>query len=111
MAKIEILQSGRMLLKVDKSIYECEAVLRAAYSFTDTCFVEIESVEGDKYAVYFSHKNSNVNLEVVIKEFCNELIDQQIRLDLERKHGKIREIIVKQAFAPLRDLREALEDS
>jgi His-Xaa-Ser system protein HxsD len=35
------------------------------------------------------------------KEFNNELIDQQVRYDTELKFGEIRNLIVKQAFAPI----------
>ena len=35
----------------------------------------------------------------------NELIDQQLRLDLEKRYGAIRRLIVQQAFAPLDDLK------
>ena len=35
----------------------------------------------------------------VIGEFCNELLDQQLRLALSREAGPIREILFAQAFA------------
>ena len=38
---------------------------------------------------------------IVPKQFCNELIDQQIRYDTEQKFGKIRDMIVEEAFKPI----------
>ena len=38
-------------------------------------------------------------------KFMNELIDQQVRLDLEKRYGPIRRLIVQQAFAPLDNLK------
>ena len=39
--------------------------------------------------------------EDVLKQFCNELIDQQIRYNTNVQFGHIRDMIVKEAFRPV----------
>jgi len=41
------------------------------------------------------------SLEEDARTFCNEVLDQQVRLDLEARYGNIRELIVRQAFSPV----------
>ena len=41
--------------------------------------------------------------------FSNEVIDQQLRLDLEKRYGQVRELIIKHAFSPLENLKAETE--
>ena len=52
---------------------------------------------------------SMIELESAVSDFCNEVLDQQIRLNLEKRNGRIRELIVEHAFSPLADLKSRLE--
>ena len=40
----------------------------------------------------------------LINDFCNEVLDQQVRLDLEKRYGGLRDTIVKHAFLPFESL-------
>jgi len=40
------------------------------------------------------------DLSKISEEFKNRILEQQIRCELEKSFGHIREMIVKQAFAP-----------
>jgi len=93
--------SGAFALKIDLSVFAIEAVLRASYKFTDRChlFVERISPGEEQVVVTFRPKASAPPLETVVGEFSNELIDQQLREQLAREAGPIREILVAQAFA------------
>ena len=51
----------------------------------------------------------NIDLEEVRQRFINELTDQQLRLDLDKKMLPLRELIVKQAFSPLKNLQTEVE--
>lgn len=44
-----------------------------------------------------------VDPERLLSEYCNEVLDQQVRLDLEKRYGAIRESIYQFAFAPIKD--------
>lgn len=97
---IEELEDGRLLLKVDKTIYDKECVLASVYKFTGTCYIHIESIDSNHYGVYFLRKNPDIDLISQVDSFSNELIDQQVRQNLDRSNKSIKEMIVKKAFFP-----------
>lgn len=85
-----------------KDFYESEAIRAASFKFSAKCFVFIKPFDASETLVRFEPKlDQDVNLDIIAKEFCNEVLDQQIRVDLEKKYNKIRELIVSQAFAPV----------
>jgi len=88
-------------IKVDLSIYKQEAITAAVYRFTDRYFVSQNGVDNGIEVTFTAKPEQVVKSELLAKEFENELIDQQIRYDTEQKFGEIRNLIVKQAFAPI----------
>ncbi len=98
----------RMLVKLKKEMYEREPVFAASYKFTDRCTILIEPIDDKTVGVYFEKKAEINDLESIAKEFCNEVLDQQVRSDLERKYGNIRELIYQQAFSPILNLKEKI---
>ena len=100
MDMIEDLGDGRLLLKVDKTIYHQESILSTAYKFTDSCYIQIDSIDSNYYGVYFTVKNPSVDLVSQVNNFCNELIDQETRYNLHKSNKTIKELIVKKAFFP-----------
>lgn len=99
---IKHIDGNRLLLEVDKTIYDEKAILKAAYKFTDMCYVHQESASESIINVYFKAKdNNNIALDKMANEFCSELIDQQIRFNVEKEYGSIRDMIVKKAFSPI----------
>lgn len=51
--------------------------------------------------VIFESKDNSKVAEDVPKQFCNELIDQQIRYNTNAQFGHIRNMIVQEAFKPV----------
>ncbi len=96
---------------IAKNLYEPEAVMAAAYRLTETYSVEIRE-DGSNFAVVFTKKDGHIQDVAAINSdmhsFLNDVIDEQLRLKLEQKSGKIRELIVKHAFSPI-DLNKELE--
>jgi His-Xaa-Ser system protein HxsD len=107
------LKDGKILVTLSKDIYEKDAVMAAAYKFMDNHAILIEPVSETEVGVIIEAKDKNQieNLEQAAKRFCNEVLDQQIRLDLEKRYGRIREMIVQHAFSPIKDLRNQLDQS
>ncbi len=105
-------EEGKVLIMLSKKIYEREAIFASAHKFTDKCTILIEPIEQDSVGVYFQNKDDNDDDKIILKnlagEFCNEVLDQQLRLDIERKYGNIRDLIVKQAFSPLENLKDEI---
>ena len=97
---IQKLEDDRLLLRVDKNIYRHDAILSAAYKFTDTCYIHVDSLDSNYYGVYFTAKHPDDNLTSQVNAFCNELIDQQIRFNLGSESRSVKELIIKKAFFP-----------
>ena len=100
--KIKSLDKGRLLIELDNKIYSIDAITRTTYKFTDKCYMRMESVADNITGVYFTAKIENSdNLEETINDFCNELIDQELRINVEKEFGNIRDAIVKKAFSSI----------
>lgn len=96
---------------LSKTFYEKAAIFQSAYRFTDRCHVDIKPGEGDTVAVSFTLKEDHMgDVDHLIKEFNNEVIDQQLRLDLEKRYGRLRELIYEHAFSPISNLDERMKD-
>ena len=108
---IREIQDNQILLKLDKSIYEKEAVLAASYKMTNLCYIIVKSLENNQFGVYFEAKNnqSEDELKAIAKNYCNEVLDQQTRLDVEKRYGNIRDLLVKQAFSPIENLKDKIK--
>lgn len=87
-------------VNVDMTIYSKEALVAACYKFTDKFYVH-QQTDGDTVKVVFESKDNNVVSEDVVKQFCNELIDQQVRYNTNLQFGHIRDLIVEEAFKPV----------
>lgn len=100
------MHEDKLVVSFSKEIYEKEAVLASAYLITNKYNINITSNDSCYLAEITSKDSCRVPVEL-IRSLENECIDQQLRLDLEKKTGKIRELIVEHAFKPL-DLRVAI---
>jgi His-Xaa-Ser system protein HxsD len=100
---VNITIDGKCYITLDNETYQKEAVMAAAYKMTDSCTILITPTENKKMNLIFEPLSGQAqeDLEKIAKDFCNEVLDQQIRLDLEKRFGKIRELIVEHAFSPL----------
>jgi len=107
---ISEIKEGAAHVRLMKEIYDKEAVLNAAYKMTDKYSVLIKSVGVHEMSVIIEPKGqqSIEELESAVSDFCNEVLDQQVRLNLERRFWKIRELIIEHAFSPLADLKSRL---
>lgn len=104
-------EPGVFLVKLRKAYYEQEAVMQASYKFTNACFIKIDAVEEGYVGIWFKAKPQlTINPELLLCEFCNEVLDQQVRLDLEKRYGTIRDTIYQFAFSPLKDRVDDLGD-
>jgi len=88
-------------LDLDTNLYALPSIFRACYKFTDRCYIFLtrEIPRPSSVIVTLSTKLSGGEIDAVLGDFCNELIDQQIREDLSLEAGALREMIVAQAFS------------
>ena len=97
---IERLSNTIFLVRLKKEYYSPDAVMQTAALFTDKCYVKVDELEDDYVGVYFKLKYE-VNpskTEELLSDYCNEVLEKQIRLDLEKRFGNLRELIYKKAF-------------
>lgn len=96
-------EQGRLVLEVDSAIYSKRAIMEAAFRFTDKCFISIEGQSDTTWNVCIKSKDKDLPKEAIMdisSEFHNELLDRQLRIELEESFKEIREMILRQAFWP-----------
>lgn len=94
------LDNNRFQVVVDMAIYAKESLVAACYKFTDRFFIH-QQTSGSDIIATFEAKDGNKISDVIVKLFCNELIDQQVRFNTNREFGHIRDMIVEEAFKPV----------
>ena len=82
------------------ALYAKESLAAACYKFTDRFYVH-QQTDGENIIVAFESKDGNTITEETVKQFCNELIDQQVRFNTNQQFGHIRDLIVEEAFKPV----------
>ena len=86
---------------IDVSVYDKAAVFKSAYWFTDTCYLFVKRDKSSQFFIIeFRVKDgAQANtLEGLVREFCNRLVDQQVRETVADETGEIRDALVKKAF-------------
>jgi His-Xaa-Ser system protein HxsD len=98
---------GGFEVTLSKALYEKEAVFAATYALSGLCRNTVEPARAGyvKVTLEFLDPGQDTRRVEIENKFMNELIDQQLRLDLEKRYGPIRRLIVQQAFAPLDNLK------
>ena len=94
------LENDKFQVIVDMALYAKESIVAACYKFTNLFYVHQQS-SGENVIVVFESKDGNAVKEEVVKQFCNELIDQQVRYNTNLQFGYIRDLIVEEAFKPV----------
>jgi His-Xaa-Ser system protein HxsD len=88
----------------NKEVYDHEAVLAAAYHLTGKYGVDVE-VEGEDFIATLIPKADYAPSETAMREdllsFCNDVLDEQLRLKLQQKTAGLLDVIVRHAFSPI----------
>jgi His-Xaa-Ser system protein HxsD len=99
------IEEDKMLISLNNDYYEKLAIMSAAHEMTETFAVLVEPIDKNNTAVYFQPKKDiridGIKLKEAALDFCNKVLDQQLRLDIENRYGNLRDMIVKQAFVPV----------
>ncbi len=84
-------------LKFKIKLYPKEAIMKAAYSFIDKCYLHVD-MRDDDYIVEITGKN-NTDIGEISLEFENELLAQTIRYQVYLQTHTIREVLMARAMA------------
>ncbi len=85
-----------------KIFFESDAVLSALSKYTSHYYITVVPTNESDIKITVQNKTELPLSIEILKEVMNEFIDQQIRIDLQKKFGNLRDIIVKHAFEPVR---------
>ncbi len=89
-------------VKVSTEIYSVEAINASCYKFSGDFYIHQEQNKQESIVIVtLQSKDDKAINETVCKEFCNDLIDQQLRVTTNDRFGHIRDLIVEEAFKPV----------
>jgi len=102
------IREGRGNIIVDTTLYSLVAINAAAYPLINKYHILVTpGSTQNSVVVIFEAKDEEADINADLKEYCNSLLDHQVRVQLDVSNGKIRELIVAHAFSPL-DLQNAV---
>jgi His-Xaa-Ser system protein HxsD len=92
---------------LDARIYSKEAALKASYWYTDIAFVSFPDSPEGKLTVHIKLKQPAPTLESpkpsaiteVVDEFCNSLLDFELRHQVDVETAAVRQLILAKAFS------------
>jgi His-Xaa-Ser system protein HxsD len=92
---------------LDVRIYSKEAVLKASYWYTDLAYISFPESPESKLAVHIKLKQAVPTLdnpkpgsiEEVVDEFCNSVLDFELRRQVEVETAAVRQLILAKAFS------------
>ncbi len=92
---------------LDPRIYSKEAVLKASYWSTGIAYVRLPEPADNRLIIQIELKNRvpslanprPITIEEFVKEFCNSLLDFELRRAVEIETGQVRQLIVAKAFS------------
>ena len=100
---VSIIEGNKFQLRVDLNLYAKESITAAAYKYSAKYYI-YQQMDTDNFQivnVIFEAKDNNKITETDVKQFCTELLDQQLRYNTEKQFGHIRDLIVEEAFKPI----------
>jgi His-Xaa-Ser system protein HxsD len=97
------------IVSVDKVIYSHEAILKTAHRFTGKCFVRLRDAEAGKIEISLHPKSLEFEHEMLVDEFMNELLDQQLRTIIAKESLGTRDLITAHALSKTAFIRPDLE--
>lgn len=110
MPSISAQEDGKVLIKLAKEFFSREAVFAGTDKHTSMCSISVMPLGETHVGITLSKPLDGRDLQTVAQMISDEILDQQVRLDLESRNGHIRTLIVRHAFSPIRNIEKELED-
>ena len=103
----ELLSDSSVTIYLDPRIYSREAILKASYWFTKIAYIRIPESADTRLAIQIELKQTAPSLAIpnptsiqqFTKEFCNSLLDFELRRHVEIETAAVRQLIVAKAFS------------
>lgn len=98
-----------MKFSFSKDIYSKDALIKAAYNYTDKAYLHLDA-DFQNYIVEIEMKDGLAGFSE--KEFQNEMLAQMVRMDVQKRTKTIRELMLARAFAStVIERTEVVEDN
>lgn len=88
-----------MRIQYDKEFYSKEALLKAAYHFTDRAYVYLGVEDGSFFVDFTAKGGTQFDKEKLENEFKNELLAQVIHQIVSKETTVLRELLVARALS------------
>jgi His-Xaa-Ser system protein HxsD len=95
-----------MKTEVSKSLYQADVVRAVLYKYLN----ENIHVEENEFYWIFNLSVTSAKADVLKQKILDDILDEQLRYDLESKVGKVRELIVEHAFKPITNLKQEIDN-
>ena len=93
-------EDGALRVSLSIDVYGLDAIFRSCYWLTDRCYVYLAPPKDRLIEVTLAAKEGGVTMtDRLAWDFLNDLVDQRLRIDVNRETRTIREMIIAQAFA------------
>lgn len=104
-----LVNDGQILYTVvDLEVYPLAVLLKVAHKFTDRCYLHLQFEGESAVGVRFRGKKG-ADCTSVAGDFCNELIDQTLRLQVNQETEEVRNLILAHALSNTNLLHPELE--
>jgi His-Xaa-Ser system protein HxsD len=95
------------IIHLDPRIYSREAILRTCYWCTNVAHVHVPESPDGRLAIHVSLKQraptldtpKPISIEEFVGEFCNSLLDFELRRQVEAETRSVRQLILAKAFS------------
>ena len=96
------IEGNKFQVSIDLNLYTKETITATLYKFSHLFYIHQTMDSSQNIVVLiFESKDDNIIDENIVKRFCNELINQQLRYNTNAQFGHIRDLIVEEAFKPV----------
>lgn len=106
-AQSEVASEFSAIVRLDPRIYTREAILKTCYWYTNVAHIHVPESADGKLAIHVVLKQRSATLEnpkppsiqEFVAEFCNTLLDFQLRQQVEAETAPVRQLILAKAFS------------
>jgi His-Xaa-Ser system protein HxsD len=88
-----------LLVAFDTSVYRLTAIKKAAHKFGDRFHLLIRPTSDGRVEVVLKAKTTLADPKRVVGEFCNEVLDQDLRELVAQETQAVRDLILAHAFS------------
>ena len=98
-SRLYCMSSSEISLDFDPAIYRLSAIKKAAYKFGDRFHIQLLTIDGGWVKAVLTPRTALENQQFLAGEFCNEVLDQELREVVAEETRPVRDLLLAQAFS------------